>query len=134
MTLRTRTATANSALSQFVSAIDAGSSYGTVKIYSGSMPATPETAASGTLLAELTLSKPCGTVANKSLTFSTITRDSNANATGTAGYFRIADSAGNAILDGDVGITGSAAVLKLNTVAIAIDGPVEISSFVLSIG
>lgn len=134
MTIHTRTTTANSALSQYVSAIDAGPSYGTVKIYSGSMPSTPETAATGTLLAELTLAKPCGTVANKTLTFAAIARDNAANASGTAGYFRIADSAGNAILDGDVGITGSAAVLKLNTVAIAIDGPVEISSFVLTIG
>ena len=50
------------------------------------MPATPETAATGTLLAELVLAKPCGVVADKNLTFSAITQDSSANADGVAGY------------------------------------------------
>ena len=133
-TLRSRTTTANKALTQYKDDIDAGSGPGTAKIYSGTIPATPETAATGTLLAELTLSKPCGAVANKALTFAAVTQDSAANANGVAGYVRLADSDGNAIIDGDVSNTGGTGVLQLNTVNIAAGGPVLINSFVLTLG
>lgn len=132
--LRSKTTTANKALTQYKDDIDAGSGNGTAKIYSGTIPATPETAATGTLLAELVLAKPCGTVAAKTLTFAAITQDSEANADGVAGYVRIADSAGNAVIDGDVSNTGGTGVLKLNNINIAALGPVLINSFSLSIG
>lgn len=45
--LRSRTTTANKALTQYNDDLDAGSGPGTAKIYSGTMPATPETAATG---------------------------------------------------------------------------------------
>lgn len=133
-TLHSRTTTANKALTQYKDDIDAGSGPGTAKIYSGTIPATPETAATGTLLAELTLSKPCGAVANKALIFAAVTQDSAANANGVAGYVRLADSDGNAIIDGDVSNTGGTGVLQLNTVNIAAGGPVLINSFVLTLG
>ena len=133
-TLRSKTTTANKALTQYKDDIDAGAGNGTAKIYSGTIPATPETAATGTLLAELTLSKPCGVVSAKKLTFSAIDQDPSANADGVAGYVRIADSAGNAVIDGDVSTTGGTGVLKLNTVNIAAGGPVLINSFELSLG
>lgn len=131
--LRSRTTTANKALTQYKDDLDAGSGPGTAKIYSGTMPATPETAATGTLLAELVLAKPCGVVADKKLTFSAITQDLEANNTGYAGYVRLADSDGNVIIDGDVTSTGGTGVLKLNTVNITAMGPVFINSFELSI-
>lgn len=133
-TLRSSTTTANKALTQYKDDIDAGAGNGTAKIYSGTIPATPETAATGTLLAELTLSKPCGVVSAKKLTFSAITQDASANADGVAGYVRISDSAGNAVIDGDVSNTAGTGVLKLNTVNIAAGGPVLINSFELSLG
>ena len=105
-TLRSKTTTANKALTQYKDDIDAGSGPGTAKIYSGAIPATPETAATGTLLAELTLTKPCGTVAAKKLTFAAIAQDASANAGRVAGYVRLADSDGNAVLDGDVSSAG----------------------------
>ena len=132
-TLRTKTTTANKALTQYKDDLDAGSGPGTAKIYSGTMPATPETAATGTLLAELVLAKPCGVVAGKKLTFSAITQDLEANNTGYAGYVRLADSDGNAIIDGDVTSTGGTGVLKLNVTLITAMGPVFINSFELSI-
>ena len=131
--LRSRTTTANKALTQYKDALDAGSGPGTAKIYSGTMPATPETAATGTLLAELVLAKPCGVVAGKKLTFSAITQDLEANNTGYAGYVRLADSDGNVIIDGDVTSTGGTGVLKLNVTLITAMGPVFINSFELSI-
>lgn len=132
--LRSRTTTANKALTQYKDDLDAGSGPGTAKIYSGTMPADAETAPSGTLLAELTLSKPCGVVSGKKLTFSAITQDASANADGVAGYVRISDSVGNAVIDGDVSNTAGTGVLKLNTVNIAAGGPVLINSFELSLG
>lgn len=131
--LRSRTTTANKALTQYKDDLDAGSGPGTAKIYSGTMPATPETAATGTLLAELVLAKPCGVVADKKLTFSAITQDLEANNTGYAGYVRLADSDGNVIIDGDVTSTGGTGVLKLNVTLITAMGPVFINSFELSI-
>lgn len=131
--LRSRTTTANKALTQYKDDLDAGSGPGTAKIYSGTMPATPETAATGTLLAELVLAKPCGVVADKKLTFSAITQDLEANNTGYAGYVRLADSDGNVIIDGDVTSTGGTGVLKLNTTIVTALGPVFINSFELSI-
>lgn len=131
--LRSRTTTANKALTQYKDDLDAGSGPGTAKIYSGTIPATPETAATGTLLAELVLTKPCGVVADKKLTFSAITQDLEANNTGYAGYVRLSDSDGNAVIDGDVTSTGGTGVLKLNVTLITALGPVFINSFELSI-
>ena len=131
--LRSRTTTANKALTQYKDDLDAGSGPGTAKIYSGTMPATPETAATGTLLAELVLAKPCGVVADKKLTFSAITQDLEANNTGVATYVRLADSDGKAVIDGDVTSTGGTGVLKLNVTLITALGPVFINSFELSI-
>lgn len=131
--LRSRTTTANKALTQYKDDLDAGSGPGTAKIYSGTMPATPETAATGTLLAELVLAKPCGVVADKKLTFSAITQDLEANNTGVASHVRLADSDGNVIIDGDVSGTGGTGVLRLNTTTIAAGGPVLINSFELTL-
>ena len=131
--LRSRTTTANKALTQYKDDLDAGSGPGTAKIYSGTIPATPETAATGTLLAELVLTKPCGVVAGKKLTFSAITQDLEANNTGYAGYVRLSDSDGNAVIDGDVTSTNGTGVLKLNVTLITALGPVFINSFELSI-
>lgn len=107
--------------------IDAGSN-GKIQIRSGSSPGV-NSAATGDLLAELTLSYPCGTTdgAGK-LTFSSITADSSANANGTAGYARIIKSSGAAVADLTVGATGSAADIKLNNVNIVAGGEVSITS------
>ena len=132
-TLRTKTTTANKALTQYKDDLDAGSGPGTARIYSGTIPASPETPATGTLLAELVLSKPCGVVADKKLTFSAIAQDLEANNTGVASHVRLADSDGNVVIDGDVSGTGGTGVLKLNTTIVTALGPVFINSFELSI-
>src|SRR5450755_688283 len=62
-----------------------------ILIYSGSVPATCATAASGTLLASLPCSSTIGTVTSGVLTFSTITPAATGSA-GTAGYWRLCTS------------------------------------------
>lgn len=133
-TLRFKMATKNNVLTQVKDAIDAGDGPGIQRIYSGAMPASADAAETGTLLAELTLTDPCGVVADGELVFAPITQDVSANADGVAGYVRTYDSYLNAVFDGDVSNTGGTGFLKLNTVSIVAGGPVKISSCVLRVG
>ena len=131
-TVHFATTPANSALTQLMNAIDAGSAGGTIKIYTGTMPPTPETAVTTqTLLGTLTFSDPCGAVANKQFTASAITQDSAADASGTATWARVSDSSGTAVIDLDVTTAGGGGALQLNTVNIEKDGPILVSSFII---
>ena len=103
---------------------------GSVKIYSGAVPATVDTALSGnTLLASLPLSATSAPAAsNGLLTFNTITDDSSADATGTAAFYRVFQSDGTtAEFQGTVGTSGES--LNLDTVSITIGDTVSITSF-----
>lgn len=130
MALGLATAIRTSRATDILNAIDAGAGAGLLRIYDGSRPATGGTAT--TLLAELTLSDPCGSVTNGVLTFSAITQDSSANATGTATWFRIVTSAGAHVLDGSVGTSG--ADLNLTTTSITSGQPVQVTSLVFTEG
>lgn len=120
-------------LTPLKTAIDAGSAGGTIKIYSGTIPADPSGAATGTLLGTLTFGDPCcttvGTPNAGAMDMNAITQDSSADADGTAGYARIADSDGNTVCDVDVTNTGGGGVIQLNTVNIKAGGPILITSF-----
>lgn len=105
---------------------------GTIEIRTGSMPATPATAASGTLLGTLTLSATAfGASSGGTATANAITGDSSADATGTAGYFRAKSSGGTAVIDGDVGTSGAA--LNLNSVSIVAGGTINITSWTFTV-
>ena len=58
MATRLPTAARNAACDAVVDLLDAGAGAGTIKIYTGSQPASANDAASGTLLATITLSDP----------------------------------------------------------------------------
>jgi len=119
-------------MTQVLNAIDAGAGPGTVKVYSGTVPANVGTAITDqTLLATLTLSYPCGSVSNGVLTFSAITEDSSGDANGTPTFARLADSDGNDVAQVTAGV-GSG---NLNFGAAIVAGqPVQISSFVITEG
>lgn len=122
----------NSMLTQLLNAIDAGPAAGTIKIYNGTQPANGDAALSGnTLLGTLTYSDPNGSVASGTLTFSAITQDAAADASGTATWARIQDSTGANVFDCDVGTSG--ATINLNTVTIVVGGPIQITSGSISI-
>ena len=130
MALSYSTATRNARLDAIVTAV--GSS-GLVRIYDGSRPATPGTAVSTqVLLAELTCSATFGTVSAGVLTVSAITEDSSANNTGTASWFRIVTSGGTAVIDGNVGTSGSD--LNLSSVAISTGQTVSVTSATITEG
>lgn len=125
---------------------------GIIDIYSGTQPATVETAESGTLLCSITLSGGAftGGVSTNGLEFdlgtgeltiaSGETWSGTAVATGTAGWFRFysndydtgADS-GDAYIRFDGRVATSGAELNLNTVSLVEDGPVVINSFSFTI-
>jgi hypothetical protein len=105
--------------------IDLGAGAGLMRIYDGTRPAT--CGAATTLLAELTHSDPCaGAAAGGVLTFSAITPDASANATGTATWYRDVDSTGTCCVDGNVGTAGSD--LNLNTTSINVGVQVAVTS------
>jgi hypothetical protein len=123
----------NNRLDEITALIDAGTA-GKLRIYDGTRPANADTAVGAqTLLAELTMNATSFPAASSgSMTANAITDDSSANATGTASWFRIVDSAGNAVVDGDVGTSGSD--LNLNTVSITSGVAVSVTSLVLTDG
>jgi len=119
-----------------VDLLDAGSAAGYIEIRTGSQPATVETAASGTLLATLPLSDPAfGSAADDdpggTATAGSITDDSSADATGTAGWFRAYDSDGTAIIDGTAGTSGTD--LILDSASITSGQTVKINSWTITV-
>lgn len=104
------------------------------RIYDGTRPANVATAiTSQTLLAELTCNATFAPAASGGvLTLNSITADSSANASGTASFFRIVTSGGTAVIDGDVGTSGSD--LNLSSVSIVATGSVSISSATFTAG
>jgi hypothetical protein len=123
MPLQVTTALRDGWLDDIVAAV--GTS-GLIRVYTGALPANVAAAASGTLLGTLTCSATLGTVSGGVLTFSAVTQDSSADATGTAGYFRLTTSGGTAVAQGDVGTSG--ADMNLNTVSIVAGGPISVTS------
>jgi hypothetical protein len=111
--------------------IDGGSGAGLWRLYDGTRPAT--CGAATTLLAELTFTDPsAGAPSAGVLTFSSITQDSSANATGTCTWGRAVDSSATCVMDHAVGTSGSD--LNLNTTSITTGDTVAISSAVLTEG
>jgi hypothetical protein len=103
-----------------------------IRIYSGSRPANPAAAITGTLLGTLTCGATFAAAASGGvLTLNAITSDSSADATATATHFRLWKSDGTtAVIDGDVGTSGSD--LNLNTTSIVTGGPIAITSFTIT--
>ena len=130
---------ANTMLDLISTDIDDGAGNGTIKVYNdgAAQPANPDTAVPGgsVLLATLTFSDP--TVAagatGSLLTFDTISDDTSADATGTALWARILDTAGSAVFDIDVTATGGGGGLEFNTTSFVAGKVVSISSFTIAL-
>lgn len=132
MALGIVTAARNDMATALLAKIDAGAGPGRLQIYSGTRPATG--GAATTLLAELTLSDPAGTVANGELTFSAVTADNQANATGVATWARIVDSTGAFVVDASVTVTGGGGDVEINSTSISIGQQVICTSAMITIG
>ena len=102
--------------------------------YTGAVPATTATAATGTLLNSASYSLPsdwmnAASGGSKTLagTWSVV-----ANAAGTAGYFRILDSTGTTVgIQGTVGTSGTDMILDNNVIASG--QTINVTAFTISI-
>jgi hypothetical protein len=128
MALQFSTTLRNAMLDAITSAVGAS---GKLRIYSGSKPATVADAITGTLLADLTCNATFAAAAsNGVLTLNAITSDSAADATGTATHFRLLTSGGAAVVQGDVGTSGSD--FNLNATSLVTGATVACSSFTIT--
>jgi len=117
-------------LDEIQAAIDQDVGAGNLLILDGARPATG--GAKTTQLAILVLTDPVAPAASGGVqTFDPIADDTSTVA-GTATWFRLEDNSGDAIVDGDVGTSGSD--LNLNSVAISAGGTVSVTSFVITAG
>ena len=130
MATRISVAARNAAADGVVDLLDAGAGVGYIEIRTGTQPANPATAASGTLLVTVPLADPAfGAAASGTATAAAIA-DATAVASGTATWFRGFDSDANAVIDGSAGETGTD--LILDDAAIIEGGTVSISSWTIT--
>lgn len=135
MATRISTAARTAAAGAVAALVDGGSGAGVIRIYTGTQPAGPGSAATGTLLASLTLNDPAFGAAVSGV--ATLDVDPALTATavadGTAGWFRLLDSteaagSGLGIVDGAVTATGGGGQLTLATTTVTTGLQVQITS------
>ena len=141
MTVRLSTGLRNKVLdSGFADAFD---TTGRINIYTGSQPSNANDAASGTLLGTLTLASdsiPSG-ASTGVLTFGTITSDTSADASGTAGWGRIyrtgdtapGSAAGTSDRRLDFAISTSGSDVNFDTVTFVAGGTIAITSLTVTL-
>ncbi len=134
MTFKVSTTARNDACNAIVDLIDGGAGAGTIEIRTGAPPANPQAAATGTLLATLTFGDPAfGNAATGVATANSITSDTNVDATGAAGWFRIYDSDSNAIADGTITVTSGGGDVEFDDVSFIAGGTAAISSLTVTV-
>lgn len=127
--VKTSAAGRNAALAALAALLDGG----TLTFYTGTRPATPETAASGTLLAQMTLGNPAFSAASGGSIVANVIGDVSIPTSGTAGYCRLADSSGNGVIDGDVGTIGSGAFIEVSSTAFTSTVTIHVNSLTLNL-
>jgi hypothetical protein len=107
-----------------------------MKIRTGAAPASCATADSGTVLATINLpSDWMAAAASGSKSMSGTWQDTSADASGTAGHFRIYDSTGTTChLQGTVTATGGGGDLQVDNVSFAVGQSFTVTSFTLTDG
>ena len=96
----------------------------TIEIRSGAKPATPETAASGTLLVTVAISGSFTSTGG--VLTAADPASANPAASGTAGHFRLKQSGGTAVIDGTVTATGGGGDMQLGSTTITTGVPVDL--------
>ncbi len=119
--------------------LDAGYDRGTgmkLKIYSGSVPATADTALGAQiLLATLTLANtPFGAASAGVKTAGAIASDTDADATNTAAFFRLTKSDDTVVGQGTVSASGGGGDAIINSVSVVQHTTVSCSSLIITAG
>jgi hypothetical protein len=125
----------NAACDAIVDAIDGGTPPGRIEHRTGSQPTNVSDASSGTLLGTNLFSNPAfGAASSGVATANSITGDSSADNSGTAGYFRGYTGAGGdtaALFQGNSGTSGCD--LNFDNNVIVAGGVIAISSFTVTV-
>ena len=125
----------NAAADGIVDAIDGGTPPGRMEHRTGSQPTNVNDASSGTLLGTNLFSNPAfGAASSGTATASSISSDTNADNSGTAGYFRVYTGAGGdtaALFQGNSGTSGTDLVFDNNVIVAG--GTIAISSFTITV-
>jgi hypothetical protein len=132
-TLRLATTARNAAATAVVSLLDAGPAAGTIQIRTGAMPATPQTAASGTLLATVTLADPAGGAPATGTVTITDPASATGVANGDAGWARFLDSTGATVMDCDVTATGGGGAITLSSATISSGVTVDLGAITYTV-
>ncbi|HVE25810.1 MAG TPA: hypothetical protein VNC22_10410 [Sporichthya sp.] len=131
MALRLGTTMRNAACNGIVDTIDQGSGAGKIKIYTSTQPASVG-GSYGTLLGTLTFSDPAfGNASTGVATASSITSDTSADASGTAGTAALLDSDDTVLADATCG-QGSGDFNFDNNVIVA-GGTIAVSSMTVTV-
>lgn len=129
MATRLPAAARNAAAAAIAALVDAGPGPGVIQIRTGTQPTTGDDAATGTLLATVTLADPSfGAASAGTVTLQGTSLSTTGVAAGTAGWFRVLDSTGATVLDGSVTATGGGGQLELSTTTISIGLTVQVTS------
>lgn len=126
--LRLATIARNAAAKGVTDLLDAGTGAGKIEIRDGVMPATPQTLATGVVLATVTLTDPAGGAPATGVVTLADPAAVTGVAAGTASWARFLDSAGVAVMDGDVTATGGGGTLTLATTTISVGLTVDMGA------
>lgn len=130
MALQFSTTFRNAMLDQFESTVSTSAK---LEIFTGSVPAACSTADSGTKLVSMSLPSDWMAAASSGSKALLGSWSAAAIATGTAGYFRVKDSAGTTChLQGTVTATGGGGDMTLDNTSIATGQTVTVTTFTLT--
>lgn len=135
MTFRLSTTCRNNACNGIVDTFDQGSGAALIRVRTGSQPTNVGDSEAGTLLGTLTCTDPAfgnsGASNPGEAIAASITSDTDADASGTAGHFRVLDSDSNPLADGTCG-QGSGD-MSFDNATIVAGGVIAISSFTITV-
>jgi len=121
MTIKLDTSIRNAIVDEIVTNLGSGD----VKIYTGTQPADPDSAATGTLLCTISISSGMTSASSGSSSLTSAPESGTANATGTAGWARLISGGYN--IDGSVATSGGD--FTINTLSIVSGGSVSLTAF-----
>lgn len=133
MAISVSTPIRNAFLAAIAAAANAGAGAGQVRIYSGTRPAQGGGAiTTQQLLATVGLGDPAFATPANGVMAATATTPGSITTAGTAAWFRITDSDGNFVADGNVGTSG--ADLNFSSVNFTVGVDASISNLTLTAG
>lgn len=130
MTLALTLKHANARHSGSMADLDTGTGNAAVRIYGGTRPATPNDVPASAMLVQISLTKPCGSVADGLLTLTQLA-DGLISETGTATWARFVDGDGATCFDADAGQGVGAWEVQLAQATLYAGGEARIVSAVL---